>query len=168
MEKSFLQKQVEMTGEVLAAPGHGFASARCFSGLGFSDDNMLMISDHDYAHFAIPALVKASENFQGPVFHSCGNWADRSTIIKSIPNLIMVDGAVGNMTDPSPNQPEALRKNFSNSSITLHARIVGDSETVSVYFDRIRDENLKCIITTYCTTPEDQLKAYNYIHQTIS
>lgn len=164
MERDFLQKQVDLIGEALVKPGHGFASARCFKGLGFSDDNMLMFSDKDYLTFAQEALLHASQDFEGPVFHSCGNWSDRLDLVKSIPDLIMADGAIGNMTDPSPNDPAVLGRGFANSGIILHARIVGNAQIVKDYVSKLSHKGLKCIITTYCPTPQEQEKAYSVIH----
>ena len=39
----FTRRQAERLGEALVWPGHGFASSRDFSGLGLSDDNILML-----------------------------------------------------------------------------------------------------------------------------
>jgi hypothetical protein len=164
MEKEFIDKQRNLIGNSLVRPGHGFASSRSFEGLGFSDDNILMFSDEAYKDFAIKPMLRAAEGFKGPVFHSCGNWSGRADLIKSIPSLIMADGAVGNQTDPLPNDPAVLGKAFADSSILLHTRIVGDPETVLGYFDRLRHDGLKCIVTTYCESPEDQSKVYDGIH----
>ncbi|MBF9016585.1 MULTISPECIES: uroporphyrinogen decarboxylase family protein [unclassified Oceanispirochaeta] len=160
MEKDFIQKQLDLIGDALVKPGHGFASARNFSGLGFSDDNFLMFSDEDYKSFAIDSMVKVSEQFAGPVFHSCGNWTERSSLIQSIPSLLMADGAVGNQTDPSPNDPTQLGRDFADTGIILHTRIVGNSEIVSHNFNKLWRTGLKCIVATYCETPEDQFEAY--------
>ena len=165
MEKEFLDQQLKLIGDALVKPGHGFASSRCFEGIGFSDDNILMFSDDDYTGFAVPAMITASESFTGPVFHSCGNWSGRTELVKSIPSLVMADGAVGKQTDPSPNDPEALGKAFAGTGTVLHVRIVGSSETVMEYYSKLKQDNLKCIVTTYCETPEDQECAYRRIHE---
>ncbi len=165
MEKEFLDQQLNLIGDALAKPGHGFASSRAFEGIGFSDDNILMFSDEDYARFGIPSMVSASRSFSGPVFHSCGNWSGRADLVKSIPSLLMADGAVGKQTDPSPNDPELLGKAFSGSGKVLHVRIVGSAETVLEYYGKLKQDGLKCIVTTYCETPEDQETVYNRIHK---
>lgn len=164
MEKNFIAKQRSLIGDSLAMPGHGFASARCFEGLGFSDDNMVMFSDEDYRDFAMEPLLKASDTFNGPVFHSCGNWAGRAELVKSIPSLIMADGAVGSQTDPSPNDPGELGRAFAESDIILHCRIVGSSDTVIENCRQVHSKGLKCIVATYCDTPEEQRKAYDGVH----
>jgi Uroporphyrinogen decarboxylase (URO-D) len=168
MENEFIEKQRNLIGDALVRPGHGFASSRRFEGLGFSDDNILMFGDEVYSDFAVNPMMNAAADFKGPVFHSCGNWAERSNLVKSIPGLLMADGAVGNQTDPSPNDPEILGRAFAGSGIILHCRIVGSSDIVLENFKRLWRKGLKCIVTTYCSDPEDQLKAYEGIHQVVT
>ncbi len=165
LEKDFLDEQIKLIGDALVKPGHGFASCRSFEGIGFSDDNILMFSDDDYSHLGIPSMTAASGSFEGSVFHSCGDWSPRADLVKSIPSLLMADGAVGNQTDPSPNDPETLGKAFARSGKVLHVRIVGSAETVLEYYGRLKREGLKCIVTTYCETPPDQEKVYRGIHE---
>lgn len=165
MEADFLRVQQALIGEVLVKPGHGFASARCFDGVGFSDDNILMFSDEVYEDFAIPSLLKAAEGFAGPVFHSCGDWSWRAELVKRIPGLLMADAAVGKMTDPSPNNLEMLAQAFSESEVILHTRIVGSPETIRIYAPHLRNRKLKTIIATYCQTPAEQEEVYTLIHQ---
>jgi hypothetical protein len=164
LEADFLQQQATMIEGALAFPGHGFASSRCFTGIGFSDDNMLMISEDAYREFAVQPLCRAAQAIGRPVFHSCGNWSDRAALITKIPGLLMADGAVGPETDPDPNNPEKLGEVFSGTGITLHVRIVGSAEAVSSYVKKIWRPNLKLIVATYCETPEEQAKAYREIH----
>ena len=165
MEKEFLDIQKSLIGDALVKPGHGFASAKCFNGVGFSDDNILMFSNDVYAEFALPPLLKAAEGFSGPVFHSCGDWSERAGYITQIPGLKMADGAVGNLTDPSPNDPEKLGKAFSGKDAVLHTRIVGNPDIVGRYLPHLRKDGLRTIIVTYCATPEEQAEAYNKIHE---
>ncbi len=165
LEREFLDEQLKLIGDALVKPGHGFASARAFDGIGFSDDNILMFSDREYSSYGITSMQSAAQSFEGPVFHSCGDWSGRSELVKSIPALIMADGAVGKQTDPSPNNPELLGKAFAGTGIVLHVRIVGSSDTVLQYYDLLKQEELKCIITTYCDTPEDQAIVYRGIHE---
>jgi len=165
LEKDFVKAQMNLIGGCLAKPGHGFASSRYFKGIGFSDDNILMFSDDDYHKFASPAMCDAASVLEGPVFHSCGDWSARSELIKSIPGLIMADGAIGNQTDPSPNNPETLGDAFAGTGITLHVRIVGNSDIVAEYVSRLWRKDLKLVVATYCETMEDQDKAYNKIHR---
>ncbi len=165
MEKEFLDEQLKLIGDALAKPGHGFASCRSFEGIGFSDDNILMFGDDDYSRYGISSMVPVSASFKGPVFHSCGDWSHRADLVKSIPSLIMADGAVGKQTDPSPNDPEVLGNAFARSGVVLHVRIVGTSDTVLEYYQRLKQDGLKCIVTTYCESPEDQETAYRRIHE---
>jgi hypothetical protein len=167
LETEFLQKQIDLIGDALVKPGHGFASSRKFLGLGFSDDNILMISDEAYREFALPYLCNVSTVAEGPVFHSCGNWAPRADFVKTFPGLIMADAAVGAQTDPAPNDPASLGKSLAGSSIILHVRIVGDSKTVLDQFKKMVQPGLKSIVTTYCETPDDQERAYRGIHDCV-
>ena len=96
LHKDFIKAQEALIGDALAKPGHGFASSRYFTGLGFSDDNLLMFSDEDYIKYARGFLSDAASVMDGPVFHSCGDWSGRTDLVKSIPGLIMADAAVGN------------------------------------------------------------------------
>jgi hypothetical protein len=50
----FVRKQKDLIGDCLALPGHGFASSRAFAGIGFSDDNAIMISADDYGELFKP------------------------------------------------------------------------------------------------------------------
>ena len=164
LHKDFIKAQKDLIGDALAKPGHGFASSRHFKGLGFSDDNILMFSDEDYIKYAREALCDAASVMDGPVFHSCGDWSGRCGLIKSIPGLIMADGAVGNQTDPCPNNPEALGEAFAGSGIILHVRIVGKPDIVGEYVRKIWRPGLKLIVASYCETARDQQKAYEEIH----
>ena len=155
LEREFIQAQAALIGPVLARPGHGFASCREFSGLGFSDDNIMMIGDEPYGEYAIPALTAAAGD-DAPVFHSCGNWTSRSKLVLSIPRVAMADAAVGPETDPDPNPGADLAEAFASSGVTLHVRIVGDAETVLEELCRIRRPGLKLIVATYCETPQEQ------------
>jgi hypothetical protein len=47
----FTLKQMELIGDALVYPGHGFASSRAFSGLGMSDDVMITLSENQYCEF---------------------------------------------------------------------------------------------------------------------
>ena len=166
LETEFLQKQIDLIGDALVKPGHGFASARSFRGLGFSDDNILMISNENYSEFAMPWLCRAAEVLDGPVFHSCGDWSNRAEYVNTIPGLLMADGAVGAQTDPSPNNPELLANAFAGSDAVLHVRIVGDAETILRNVGKMNHPGLRLIVTTYCETPAEQESAYKGIHGT--
>lgn len=160
----FLVTQLDLLGSARALPGHGFASSRLGSGIGFSDDNILMVGDEIYREFALPALLQSSSGIEPPVFHSCGQWSSRAGLITSIPGLYMADGAVGARTDPAPNSPEQLGQAFASQDSILHVRIVGDAEQVVEQVRRLYSPGLKLIVATYCKTPEEQKKAYDEIH----
>jgi len=71
----FIQRQMELIGDAVALPGHGFASSRRFAGLGLSSDVMVNISNDHYKEFELPCIARIGAEFGGAVFHSCGNWA---------------------------------------------------------------------------------------------
>ncbi|MCF7945031.1 MAG: uroporphyrinogen decarboxylase family protein [Spirochaetia bacterium] len=168
LEFEFISHQARLIGDALALPGHGFASSKCFSGIGFSDDNILMISDETYRKFALDPLCRVAKAIGKPVFHSCGNWSGRADLITSIPELLMADGAVGGQTDPDPNVPEKLGEAFADSGIILHVRIVGSPEVIRRELERIWRPGLKLIVATYCETEEEQQEAYQNIHSICS
>ena len=161
----FTRKQIEHIGEVLVWPGHGFASSRCFEGLGMSDDNALMISQQHYRQFGVPATSTAGVPFGGSAFHCCGNWSNKIEQVKQISGLKMVDGAFSAATDPSPNPPEPFAEAFTNTGIVVNARIVGGPETISDIVRRLWRPSMKLIVVTYCQTPEEQAQAYDRIHE---
>ena len=160
---AFTKSQLDLLDDVVVWPGHGFASSPHFQGIGMSDDNMLMISGQQYMDLCAAATEKFGNAFGGPVFHSCGNWSGRVGHIKELTNLRMVDGAFSPETDPDPNPVEPFHA-FVDTGIVLHARIVGDLETITDVVKRIWKPGLKLIIVTYCQTPEEQLRAYQEIH----
>jgi len=161
----FTRKQQELIGDALVYPGHGFASSREFQGIGISDDNILMVSDDFFKRFEIPFREKIGSVFGGCVFHSCGNWSKKIEVVKKIVNLLMVDGAFSQETDPDPNEILPFVKGFSGTGIVLNARIVGDVQTISDKVKRLWSPGMKLIVVTYCQDPAEQKEVYQRIHQ---
>lgn len=164
----FGKKQQEFIGDRLVLPGHGFTSSRQFSGLGMSDDCMLMLSNSAFERFELPVLAKTGIEFGGPCVHSCGNWSGKIESVKKIENLVVVDGAFSAQTDPDPNPPEAFRDALAGTGIVLNARIVGDVDVVEQVVRNLWKPGMKLIAVTYCKTGEDQARLYDRIHQLIS
>jgi uroporphyrinogen-III decarboxylase len=162
---NFTKKQVDLIGDNLVLPGHGFASSRIFSGLGMSNDVITMISENHYQEFDVPFIERVGNNFGGAVFHSCGNWANKINAVKSISNLIEIDAAFSKETDPEPNPISPFVKSFSGTGITVNARIVGDAETIIGRVKKLWNPKMKLIVVTYCQTPEEQKKVYDEIHR---
>ncbi len=160
----FTAEQLNILGDQLVWPGHGFPSSRVFSGFGSSDDNILMITPDAYRDLAIPSLVKMTEALREPVFHSCGDWSERAEVVKQIPGLSMVDGAFTLQTDPDPNPPEPIRDAFAGTGIAVCARMAGDLDSIISVIQRLWHPDLKLTAVTYCQSPEEQLKAYEFIH----
>lgn len=161
----FGREQLKHIGERAVWPGHGFASCRCFDGLGMSDDDVLMISGQQYLDFVAPAVEFVGSRFGGPVFHSCGDWSSKVEMAKQIKGLRMVDAAFSSQTDPNPNEPEAFADAFAGTGIVVNARIVGGPDTVVDTVKRLWREGMKLIVVTYCQSPDEQAQAYERIHE---
>lgn len=159
----FLNKQRMIIGDALAAPGHGFASSRLFRGIGLSDDNSIMIAEEDYKELFQPADEWLGEQFGGTVFHSCGNWEQKISMVKQMNGIFMADGAFTIQTDPSPNTPDVFAEKFAGSGIILNARAVG-AEAGNT-FERLYRKGMKLIAVTYCETAKEQEELYRKLHE---
>jgi len=161
---SFNKEQVKITGNALVCPGHGFASSTCWKGLGMSDDNALMISPEQYLQLAAPSVEAICKPMGGPAFHSCGNWAPWIDAVLDIKGLLMADGAFSSETDPNAITNLEAFHSLANTGIVLNARIVGDMNTIEQQVKRLWTPGMKLVVVTYCTTPEEQARAYDLIH----
>ncbi|MCP4378176.1 MAG: hypothetical protein GY794_18630 [bacterium] len=161
----FTRKQIELLGEAVVWPGHGFASSRVFSGLAMSDDYALVVSPDHYTELIAPITGRVGSMFGGAVFHSCGNWSRWILAVLSIPGLIMCDGAFSIQTDPSPNPPEPFSENLAGTGVVLNARIVGDPDSIAQTVRKLWRPGMRLIVVTYCQTPEEQAEAYDRIHE---
>ena len=161
---AFLRSQQALIGDTLVFPGHGFASSQSFRGLGMSADNMVMLSPRQYGRYEVPILPELGKEFGGVAFHSCGDWSRKIPVVKKIKDLVMVDAAFSQETDPSPNPPEAFAEAFAGTGIIINARIVGAEELIIDTVKKLWKPNMKLIVTTYCQTPEEQKRVYDRIH----
>ena len=160
----FVNEQKKLLGNCLVSPGHGFASARNFTGFGQSDDNIVMLSGEQYMECAMPSFQKTGAAFGGPVFHTCGNWSSYIPAVQAIKGLRCADGAFSSETDPDPNPCEPFADAFANSGIVLNARIVGGLDVIERQVRALWRPGMKLIVVTYCPTPEEQQQAYRLIH----
>ena len=160
----FTAKQKEMIGNRLVYPGHGFASARNFCGYGQSDDNIIMLSNEQYAECALPSFEKIGQTFGSPVYHSCGNWSGKIPVLMQINNLKTVDAAFSLETDPDPNPPAPFVDTLAGTGIVLNARIVGSLDVIEKTVRQLWKPGMKLIVVTYCSTPDEQERAYDLIH----
>lgn len=159
----FLKKQRAIIGDALASPGHGFASSRILKGIGLSDDNSIMVSEADYRELFQGADEKLGCEFGGLVFHSCGNWEQKISMVKKMGGIVMADGAFTQETDPSPNDPKPFRNEFTGSGIILNARCVGSEAKET--FEKLYQKGMKLIAVTYCEAKEEQEALYRYLHE---
>jgi hypothetical protein len=160
----FYQKQAAIIGKNLIFPGHGFASARVFGGIGFSDDNSIMLSPESHRDVCGPSMVRFGEAFGGFAFHSCGNWSTKTKTVKTIPGLKMVDAAFTPQTDPSPNLAKPFVDSFADSGVCVNARMVGPGAEVLRATTELRRPGMKLIVVTYCGSPREQKQVYDAIH----
>ena len=161
----FNQEQFKLIGKSLVLPGHGFASSTCWTGLGMSDDNAIMISPEQYSVLAAPSVEKICQYWGGPVFHSCGDWSGWIGSVLKMNGLKMADGAFSSPTDPGATDQLETYHSFANTNVVLNARIVGDLATIEEQVSRLWVPGMKLVVVTYCPTPEEQEEAYNRIHE---
>ncbi|MFC2126097.1 uroporphyrinogen decarboxylase family protein [Bacteroidota bacterium] len=162
---AFNEEQLNLIGNALVSPGHGFASSRTWKGLGMSDDNAIMISPAHYTEIVVNSVKRIGDKLGGPAFHSCGNWEQWIDDVLNIDGLIMADGAFSLETDPDAiSTPESFHK-FKKTGVVLNARIVGDFNTIEETVKRIWTPGMKLVVVTYCRTPEEQASAYHRIHE---
>lgn len=161
----FTRVQQEAIGDMLVWPGHGYASAGCFVGLGISDDNALMVSRRQYRDMVAPAVESLGAAFDGWAFHSCGDWSGKIDAVKEIPGLRMVDAAFSEATDPSPNDPSRFAQAFAGTGVVVNARIVGDAEVVVETVRKLWAPGMKLVVVTYCRDPREQTRVYDRVHE---
>jgi hypothetical protein len=161
---AFTQKQTDLIGDMLARPGHGFASSRLGTGIAMSSDNIIMISPKTYAEHFVESNAKIGEHFGGTGIHSCGNWAKWIEVVKKIPNITFMDVAFSVQGDPTPNDPGDWVDAMTNTGIVLHARPGRDPEEVLKQAKRLWKPGIKLIIVTVVSDPVAQHKLYNSLH----
>jgi hypothetical protein len=165
---NFCKKQAAMIGKNLVFPGHGFSSSRSFRGMGFSDDNSVMLSAEVHRNICGPSMIRFGEAFGGFAFHSCGNWSSKTETVKGLKGVKMVDGAFTPQTDPSPNPASPFGDSFAGSGICLNARMVGPAEEVLQTVKELKKPNMKLIVVTYCADSEEQKQVYEKIKELFS
>jgi hypothetical protein len=163
----FGKKQAAMIGKQLVFPGHGFSSSRNFAGMGFSDDNSIMLSPETHREICGDSMVRFGRAFGGFAFHCCGNWSKKTESVKSLSGVKTVDGAFTIRTDPAPNPAAPCRNSFADSGICVNARMVGSPEEVLEKVKELQTPGMKLIVVTYCKSGEEQKKIYEVIHESI-
>ncbi len=160
----FTREQLALLGRTAVFPGHGFASSRVFGGVGFSDDNLLMISETMYRRVNLPSVERLAGAWGGIAFHSCGDWSRKLRLVASFPGLVGVDGAFTAETDPCPNPTAPFAEVLPESGLVLNARLVGGAESATAAAAALWRPGLKLIAVTYCPSPREQAFAYERIH----
>jgi hypothetical protein len=161
----FTKMQSGLIGTALARPGHGFASSRAGTGIGLSTDNLIMVSPAMYVEFCVDHTARIGDCFGGSAIHSCGNWGRWLSAVKTISNLILVDGAFSPQTDPAYNHCEDFRDALANTGVILHARIVGEPDEVISRVKRLWKPGIKLIVGTHVQDPKAQHQLYHNIHR---
>jgi hypothetical protein len=162
---NFAKKQAAMIGKLLVFPGHGFSSSRSFTGMGFSDDNSIMLSPETHREICGDSMVRFGQAFGGFAFHCCGNWSVKTESIKALGGIKTVDGAFTVRTDPSPNPIAPFRDSFAGSGICVNARMVGSRDEVLEKVKEFYKPRMKLIVVTYCESSEEQKNIYEVIHE---
>ncbi len=165
LQIDFFREQEKLIGEALVRPGHGFASSNVFEGYGMSDDNVVMIDEQSYMDIITPSFEKVGNAFGGAVFHSCGNYSDKTGMFQKIEGLKMVDAAFTVETDPAPNPAQPFVEALDQTGIVLNARMVGNPEVVKETTQSLWKPGMKLLAVTYSQSPEEQKKAYKNIHE---
>jgi len=129
-----------------------------------SDENVVMVDEDSYSNYIVPSFTKLGNAFGGPVFHSCGNYSDKTGLFKKIEGLKMVDAAFTAETDPSPNPCSPFVEALNGSGIILNARMVGNPEVVKETTQALWKPEMKLIAVTFSPSPEEQSKSYDIIH----
>jgi hypothetical protein len=160
----FTREQLALLGSTAVFPGHGFASSRVFEGLGFSDDNLLMVSEDLYRQVILPSVERLAEAFGGIAFHSCGDWSRKLRLVTSFPRIRTADGAFTAETDPCPNPAAPFAAALPGSGLVLNARMVGGAEVATAAAAALWRPGTRLIAVTYCPTPEEQATVYRTIH----
>jgi len=161
----FNKEQQKLIGDSLILPGHGFASSKKWTGLGMSDDNIVMMAPDQYSQLAAPSFEKVCKEMGGSVFHSCGDWTRWIDAVLDLKDLKTADGAFSPETDPGAiTNLEAFHK-FAGTGVVLNTRIVGNLKTIEKQIKRLWVPGMKMIVVTYCQTPEEQKEAYDLIHE---
>ena len=161
----FYKEQEKLIGSSLVKPGHGFASSPIFEGFGMSDDNLIMVDAESYLNYVKPAFEKAGKAFTGPVLHSCGNYSDKTEMLKKIEGLKMVDAAFTPETDPSPNPVAPFVESLNNTGIILNARMVGNTSVVEKTISELWKPEMRLLAVTYSQSAEEQNEVYRIIHK---
>ena len=165
LEIDYYKEQEKLIGNALVKPGHGFASTQVFMGFGMSDDNIVMVDNESYLNYVSPSFVKLGKAFGGPVHHSCGNFADKVPMIKTLDGLIMMDAAFTAETDPHPNPAAPFIESLKNSGIILNARMVGSPRMVEETTRSLWAPGMKLITVTFSKSPGEQKEVYDLIHR---
>lgn len=168
LQIDFFREQEKLIGDAMVRPGHGFASSNAFEGYGMSDDNVVMIDEQSYLELIAPSFEKVGNAFGGPVFHSCGNYSDKTGMFSKIKGLKMVDAAFTAQTDPSPNPAQPFVEALDNTGIVLNARMVGNPAVIEETLSSLWKPGMKLLAVTYSQSPEEQLDAYKIIHEICS
>lgn len=155
----FTEMQIEALGKTYTGPGHIMISAPMVKGISMSDDNMAVISPLSYENSALPYNQQISKHFGGVAIHTCGSFIHNADLLLKTEGLTMVDCAIGNAVDPTPNDPKKLKEIFAGTGIVLKVRLGSDELHL---LDDIVDRNLKLIVDVSTTGTIDEKNRQYY------
>jgi len=144
----FSRVQIARIGpELVARPGHQMPSLPGGPGISVSDDNLAVASPLVNRKIALPADRQLADAFGGLALHSCGNWTHTMPMLRELPNMMLVECAVGRSSgDPKPNEPGEVRRALAGSPIIAKARVGDDIQNTLSVLDKLADSELNLIV----------------------
>ncbi len=143
----FSQVQALRIGEGLVArPGHLAPSSTAYKGMSMSDDNLAVSSPKINEIVALPFNQKIAEAMGGLALHSCGKWAHTMAKLDKADGYDMVECAITNAVDPTPNKPEDVRDALRGKDILCKVRVGNDMDQVEDALQRVFAPDLPLIV----------------------
>ena len=135
-----------------------------WAGISISDDNLAVVSPDIGREFCLKYDQELADAFGGLAIHSCGKWQHLMPDVAKMRNIRQIDCAIHTDSDPTPNDPEAVRDAFAGSDIAVKVRGPHNVEEWPGIFDRLVRRDLRLIVQLY--RPEnlkDAERNYNEI-----
>ena len=134
-------------GNAVLKPGHIMFSAKVFSGMSISDDNLAVSSPAVNTNFNLPLDEEIGKAMGGVAIHSCGDYTHTMPLIKKYtPSCVAIDCPLDKDNDPNPNDPEKVRHALAGTGIVVHAKVPGETERMVEVVKKLLHPDLKLII----------------------
>jgi len=143
----FSRVQADRIGKALLHPGHIMLSGPGFRGMSISDDNLAVGSPDVNTRFNLPLDEEIGRAMGGVAIHSCGRWDHTMDKLKAnVPSCVAIDLALDKVSDPNPNEPEAVRDALAGAGIPVIVRMTGETEEMVKVVKRVMHPQLKMIV----------------------